>query len=802
MIFGLSSLLMKQLVRTIIIWGLLILLTPQLSLAQGSNGPTQQIRGEVLETGNQVPLSGVIVFCRGLEEERATLTDSLGQFSFSKIPVGRVNLEFRYLGYLPYMEDGVLIEAGRETIKRIELRPIPKELSAVIVEAKNYSTDPFLAFSTISAEEIQRFPANYFDPARYYTQTPGILSDHDGANGLIVRGTSPSFFRWRLEGLEIVNPNHTANAGTFGDRSAANAGGVNMLSTLAMDRATLYRNSGAMLHGNSLSGMMDMQYRKGNQEQFELNLAAGLLGLEAAAEGPLGKKGASYLIHYRYSFVGLLGGLGVDFGDEEISFQDLSFHLHLPTKSIGTFSLFGLGGNSSNYFLGKDDLADVETEKDLQEIDFQSEMGTLGLKHQVQIGKRMSWSTRAAISATESSRLSNPVLADIPVTIFESDSTFQQKISVITSLNSWKGEERFLSFGLGYLQQEDRLFASLSRYQNVESKFEVSSVLLRNSQMAYVYGNWRRAIGLKWNFALGFYINYYVEGEQWKPELRFSMQYEAWENHYFKVMYDAFSQISPPEASGRYFTSEPGSGPALPLMSAENLSLKYFWDVKESVQFTAEIYHNIYYNLPVSSFPDQSYSAFNQVDLSRLASSNIKTDGEGRTFGLEVGYRKLMKDDWFYLASGTLYRSFYTGSQGVELPSAFDRKFNLSGTLGKEWTKVKEDKSRVFGASTRVLFAGGLQAAPIDLDVSMLNDLTLFDYSNGYTESYPAYFRVDLQLNVTWNRPGFSQRLSLDIQNATNQQNLANYYYDSFTGEIMERYQLGMIPLLTYRVSF
>ena len=43
---------------------------------------------------------------------------------------------------------------------------------------------------------------------------------------------------------------------------------------------------------------------------------------------------------------------------------------------------------------------------------------------------------------------------------------------------------------------------------------------------------------------------------------------------------------------------------------------------------------------------------------------------------------------------------------------------------------------------------------------------------------------------------------SLDLQNVTNAQNPAFRYFDSRKGEVITKYQLGIIPNLSYRIEF
>ena len=97
-------------------------------------------------------------------------------------------------------------------------------------------------------------------------------------------------------------------------------------------------------YGNALSGVFDLKLRTGNNEKHEQTFQIGLIGTEAMVEGPLGKtSNSTYIAQYRYSTLKLIQKMGVTCSSVP-DFQDLSFKIYHPTKKLGVFSIFGLGG--------------------------------------------------------------------------------------------------------------------------------------------------------------------------------------------------------------------------------------------------------------------------------------------------------------------------------------------------------------------------------------------------------------------------------------------------------------------------
>jgi outer membrane receptor protein involved in Fe transport len=110
--------------------------------------------------------------------------------------------------------------------------------------------------------------------------------------------------------------------------------------------------------------------------------------------------------------------------------------------------------------------------------------------------------------------------------------------------------------------------------------------------------------------------------------------------------------------------------------------------------------------------------------------------------------------------------------------------------------------NKAFGVHARILYSGGLRQAPIDQFASEQVGTTVYDLSNGYSVKYPDYFRTDLRVSWRKNKPGYTRTLSIDIQNLTGRQNVAYYYYDTYLQEVKVKHQLGIIPVIAYRVDF
>lgn len=214
-----------------------------------------------------------------------------------------------------------------------------------------------------------------------------------------------------------------------------------------------------------------------------------------------------------------------------------------------------------------------------------------------------------------------------------------------------------------------------------------------------------------------------------------------------------------------------------------------------------EPYFQALFDIPVAADAVNAFSAVNLFE--GYVSEALENSGTGRNYGLDVSVERYFSRKLYVLASGSVYESLYKGSDGVLRPSRYDGRFAGSVTSGYEWARdTKKGKQQVFGFNLRALYRGGLREMPVDPVASHLARTTVFDASNGFTEQMPDYFRLDFRFIFRRNRKGFTSTLSLDIQNLLNTQNVAFRFFDFLQEDIVTRYQLGVIPLLSYRVQF
>ena len=359
---------------------MLCLTSKLLVFAQNTPIFTQNIKGIVRDADAKSPLIGAAVTVVGVSPILGAVTNTEGVFKIEKTPVGRYDLQISFIGYEPVTVPQVLVTSGKEVFLTIDLKESVQKLNTVEIKASRNNQVPLNEMATLSArsfsvEETNRYAGSFSDPGRMAANFAGVASNGDFGNEIVVRGNSPKGVLWRLEGIEIPNPNHFGSLGNSG-------GGVSMLSGATLSNSDFYTGAFPAEFGNAMSGVFDLKLRNGNTDRREFAIQAGALGLEATTEGYF-KKGnrASYLFNYRYSTTGLIAAFVPFLKDFVPKYQDASFKINVPTTKYGTFTLFGIGGYNIS---SKEAIYDSIKWKNSNDKEGYSEInktGVLGVSH-------------------------------------------------------------------------------------------------------------------------------------------------------------------------------------------------------------------------------------------------------------------------------------------------------------------------------------------------------------------------------------------------------------------------------------
>lgn len=756
---------------------------------------TQVVKGSVRDVQTGQPLPGAIISVADTRLGAVAGVD--GSFRIESVPVGRHTIVVRSLGYETFSTISV-VTSGRQTVLDAELLPSVdfEEVEGVTVSGseggRTLNESALVSGTLFSVEDVKRFAGSRDDPARMAGNFAGVFSVDDQRNDIIIRGGSPTELLWKLDGIEIPNPNHFATQGATG-------GPVNALNANLLDNSDFFTGAFPAEYGGKLSGVFDLHTRDGNAEQFEFVGQMGFAGFEGMAEGPLpGADGSSFIASYRKSTLEVFDLLGISIGFDGVpKFEDVNAKVHLPLGSGHTLDAVVLAGRSDIELLESD-------EDDVFTGDVDIYNGT----------------DLAVVGGTWTHLLSDKAVGKFSVSSVysnyrtELDSLTTGESNEVISKDRWyevNSSESYYSarYRLSWAPVRSHYFVAglegrALRYDLSEERFTVRDELDGNPFRIDASGTTGQALGFlgwtwrpadNWTFNTGLFTQYLGLNQQLSLEPRVGASWAFAPGHALSAGVGIHRQMAPLPVYFVYDNQD------LDYTSSTHYVVGYSVAPAQDVLLKMEGYYKDVSDAPVRADRADGFSLLNAgTEFGGISVDfPLANDGKGRSYGLELSLTKHFTDGWYLLATGSLIRQEYTGSDGIWRDGGFDNGFigNLLG--GYEW-KISEGFS--IDMSGKITWAGGAPYTPVDLDRSRLYNSTILDEERFFAERDDNYSRADVRIDFRQNFKGWSMSTFLSIENVLNTKNVLARLYDAQEGRIKVEHQIGFFPIGGFRIEF
>jgi hypothetical protein len=751
------------------------------------------LSGKVIDIETKTPIYGVTVYTIIAGETEATTTDDQGDFSFNQLKPGRIDIKTKILGYEDATVNQVLINVGKQLNITISITEKATQMNEVIIEGKDKTraSNTFAAVSAFSftVEETKRYAATLNDPARMAQSFAGVVSSNDENNQIVVRGNSPRGMLWRLNGLEIPNPNH------FAASEGATGGGVSMLSANMLSNTDFYSGAFQAEFGNALSGVFDLNFRKGNAQKHEFAVQVGILGLEAAAEGPFSKKyKGSFLINYRYSTLDILGKMGFTFGQNQTpKYQDLAFNFYLPISKKANFTLYGLGGLSSLGNSPKKDTTTWKSPKDQQTEDLNQRAGVVGGTFSVYFNDKTSWHTNLALSGSKNIFIADSITPTYDFKSLESNSFGYVQLRASTQILRKIDSKNTIKAGF---------FHTVNWYNLSSSRINIVDLNQQGaSHLSQAYWQWKHRLSNKTSFVSGIHFTYFNLTKKFYAEPRFSVEHKIKESHLLSLGVGLHSRT---DAISTYIStlgSETNNGLTnrdLELSRAFHSVIGYSFSFLKNFRLKSEVYFQYLFDVPAGYGRYDFYSSINQTD--GFINFTLISKGKGINYGLELTLEKFFAQNYFFLVTASVFDSKYKNNDKWH-NTAFNARHVLNVLGGKEFVVGKKKINRII-LNSKLLWRGGMRQPDIDLDASKIAGETIYSFDKPYSVKLPDYFRLDLGLSFRKNQKRWNWQVGVEIQNVINRKNVAAYRYDKYTQAIEIIRNIGIIPIFYFKAEF
>ena len=795
-----------------------MLLLPSVMKAQ-TDQINQTIRGQVCDVASGEPMIGVTITVendRSSESRQArldgrvvtiegeangttmaTVSDVDGNFVINNVPVGRHSVRATYIGYEPVLLKEQLVSSGKELVLTLKMRESISELGEVVIKPRVNKQQPLNEMAQVGArmfsvEEATRYAGGMADPARTASMFAGVATG-GATNGISIHGNSPQMLQWRVEGVEVPNPNH------FAEITEAGGGVFTSLNGTVLANSDFLTGAMPAEFGNALSGAFDMKMRVGNNTKYEHAIQVGTLGVDFASEGPLGKGSkASYLVNYRYSFLEIAKKLhAINMENETLDYQDLSFKLNMPTKKAGTFAVW-FTGLIDNYENKVPDVSEWETLWDMNDSWSRQRNCAVGLNHSYRF--KSGGSLHSSVAFTGAYRKLGVNDYDTAMNMMpEMDGRNSQWNVIISTQHQHKFSSR-------YTMQNGFEHQHLDFHTWMDYIHETGGPLYRvydsegNTGLTRLYTNHKVALSSRLSTVAGMNVMWFNLNNQWLVEPRISLQYKTSPSSTLSVAYAINSRK---ETTDTYFVLMDGKYPNndLGLTRSHHISASFAHRLGENAMLKIEPYWQWLFDVPVEQ--GTTYSILNHRKF--FQDRVLVNEGAGRNYGIDLTLERYLKDGLYGMITATLFKSEYRDAQGQWHHSRHDRRYITNILGGKEWM-IGKAKKNVFGINGRLTMMGGDRYTPIP------EGITFEEVMKRPDKSIPE----DEEMDPFTKQKGMNVGYAFSVKYTINKRHTSHHFileylqmktfqgqtFDLKTHEIVDKFTSLTFPNIAYRVEF
>ena len=759
---------------------LVTLLFPAVADAQKSTTTpqvTQTVRGQVCDVASGEPMIGVTITVEN-GTTLATVSDIDGNFVINNVPVGRHSVRASYIGYEPVLLKEQLVSSGKELVLSLKMRESISELGEVVIKPRVNKQLPLNEMAQVGArmfsvEEATRYAGGMADPARTASMFAGVATG-GATNGISIHGNSPQMLQWRVEGVEVNNPNH------FAEITEAGGGVFTSLNGMVLANSDFLTGAMPAEFGNALSGAFDMKMRVGNNTKYEHAIQVGTLGVDFASEGPLGKGSkTSYLVNYRYSFLEIAKKLhAINMEKETLDYQDLSFKLNMPTTKAGTFAVW-FTGLLDHYENEVPDVSEWETLWDMNDSWSRQSNCAVGLNHTYRFNNGGTLHSSVAYTGAYR-KLGVNNYDELMTQTPDMDGRNTQWNVIISTQHQQKISSR-------YTMQNGFEHQHLAFNTWLDWIHEIGGPLYRvyeskgNTGLTRLYSSHKVALSRRFSTVAGVNVMWFNLNNQWLVEPRVSVQYKTSSSSTLSL---AYALNSRKESTDTYFVIMDGKNP-----NGENAMLKI------------EPYWQWLFDVPVEQ--GTTYSIINHRNF--FQDRALVNEGAGRNYGIDLTLERYLKDGFYGMLTASIFKSEFRDAQGEWHHSRQDRGYITNILGGKEWM-VGKSKKNVLGVNGRLTLMGGDRYTPIPEGITFEDVMLRPDKSIPEVDGLDPY-SAQMGMNVGY---AFSVKYTINKKHTSHHfileylqmKTFQGQTFDLKTHEIVDKYTSLTFPNIAYRVEF
>ncbi len=787
---------------------------------------TNSVRGKIVDntTFQTIPNVRISIKTADTTKKYVVKSDEDGFYEFSSIPYGKHTIIFNSFDY-ERQEQTIEVNAGRETILDVNLQEKITETEDVIIEARKkgevINELAMVSARQFSVEETNRYAGSRSDPARMASNFAGVQGADDSRNDIVIRGNSPLGLVYKIEGVDLPNPNHFAVSGSTG-------GPVSVLNNKILGNSDFFMSAFPAEYGNSLSGVFDLKLRNGNNKNHEFTGQFGFLGTEVLAEGPLSKKSrASYLVMGRYSTLSLFQTLGIKIGTDAVpQYGDAAFKLNFPLKKGANFSVYGIAGKSA-IAIKISDQKEYSTEfygEGDRDQYFGTSMAVFGTTYKKSFNEKTFFSTTLALTLDEQHSHHNYLVRSLDtINVGASNQVVNIKLDSIYPLMGFNFRTTKTAFFAAINHKFNKqhiircgINADFYYFNNIDSVLNnTGTEWLRrwdykgSSLLIQPFVQWKWRMKEKMDFTFGLHSQYYSLSNSISIiEPRIGWKYGFGKGNAVSAGAGMHSQTQPlyqysyqkRNSLGVYEMQNQKMGFSKSIHSV----IGFEKSLAKQLNLKLETYYQYLYNIPVET-KSSALSLINQGSgFARFFPDTLKNTGIGYNYGVELTIQKFFSKTFYFLLSGSAFNSKYQGSDKVWRNTSYNSNYATNLLVGKEF--IANERS-TFTLGLKMTYAGGRRYGFVNVPASQLEKELIYIDSAFNERQFKPYFRLDVKIAYKLNTTKLTHEFGLDLVNLLNTRNLLSLAYAPNLAvpsaePIAEKTQLGFLPLFYWKIDF
>jgi hypothetical protein len=761
------------------------------------------------KSGEQLIGANVYLF----DKSKGTQTNEHGFYSFT-MNKGTKRIYFSYLGYKQEVQE---IFLQKDTIIDIELSPDVLLNEIIILEdVENQEEPEAISVSKLNLDRIRTASSlgGETDIIRLVGLMPGVDGGADGVGGMNVRGGSADQNLVLFDGVPIYNISHAI--GLF-----------SVFNSNIIKNASLIKGNIPARYGGRLSSVLDVRIRDGNKKQFSGDVSLSLLAMKASFEGPIGKKGSSFIVSARRTLLdpwikGITEYQNQNAGStgfSTYSFLDLNAKLSLKLSKKHTLYINGFYGEddfNTNKSTTTTNLVTSISNTIATETDWVWGNNLASLRLVSQYSKKAFGRLTAYYTSYNFDSFEKDVFTtgSVNVNRVYKAGYFKSAISDLTAkydfdyipnpshtLRSGVGIIRHdFSPGLVSINNSDNIFNPNEPIDKIKVQLEIDEPELKGWEY-FGYFEDEISIGYATTLNIGLHANYANTGEKSYLSLQPRLSFLAkWDNSYFKFGVSRMNQ---------YLHLLSSNGLGLPtdvwLPSTDNIAPEKLWMASMGVgyynssglRFGIEGYFKLYDDL----------TTFDEGGIAKIsADTNWEAKipvGSGTAYGIETNLDKIIgRTTWNANYSFAFSFRDFEGltTDGEPYPFRYNRRHNFKlGFLHKITDNTE------FNLNWN-LSSGNPITSPVG-STGLINGVISPLFLNKNAGLLPVYNRVDIGFNFYSKYKWGRSKLFLGVYNAFNKanpfyQDVENSVGNPQSFDVVQYSILPIIPSFGYSVSF